>query len=149
MIYKAPLSIEDRDLEKPSVFLAGSIEMDQAIDWQKQCEKALYPTFNVFNPRREQWDSTWTQTMDNPYFREQVEWELEALEEADHILLFFAEGTKSPISLLEFGLYAESGKLLVVCEEGFWRKGNVDIICHRYSIQQYQTLAQAIDHLLE
>jgi hypothetical protein len=33
----------------------------------------------VLNPRREDWDSSWIQSIDNPQFREQVEWEIYAL----------------------------------------------------------------------
>jgi hypothetical protein len=31
-------------------------------------------------------------------------------------------------------LFARSGKLLVCCPEGFWRKGNVEIVCARYGV---------------
>ncbi|GLR16032.1 nucleoside 2-deoxyribosyltransferase domain-containing protein [Portibacter lacus] len=144
-IYKAPDSIENIDREKESIFLAGSIEMDRAINWQAKCEEFLGQRFNVFNPRRAAWDSSWEQTMENEQFRAQVDWELEALEKADHIIMFFAAMTKSPISLLEFGLYAQSGKMQVVCEDGFWRKGNVDIVCHKYGIKQHLSL----DYLLK
>lgn len=120
-----------------SVFLAGSIEQGVAEDWQqialtrlKNANLASY----VFNPRRKEWDSSWKQSIDNPKFKEQVEWELLALDIAEVIYMYFAPGTKSPISLLELGLYAHTGKLRVCCPEGFWRKGNVDIICARYNI---------------
>lgn len=149
MIYKPPTAIDHRDKAKKSVFLAGSIEMDTAINWQQHYGEVLKKDFNVLNPRRESWDSTWEQTIENPYFKEQVEWELNGLAVADYILLFLAAGTKSPISLLEFGLYASSDKLLVVCEEGFWRKGNVDIVCQYYQINQYKTLEEALNQLLQ
>ncbi len=144
-IYKAPAAIENRNKALKSIFLAGSIEMDKAIDWQKACEIALADDFNVLNPRRTTWNNSWKQTKDNPLFREQVEWELDALQQADKILLYFAAGTKSPISLLEFGLYAQSGKLLVACAEDFWRKGNVDIVCERYQIPQFHSLEEAME----
>ena len=146
-IFKAPENINGRDKNLPSVFLAGSIDMDKAVNWQVYCEERLDSKFNVFNPRRKSWDSTWKQEIgDNP-FTKQVEWELDAMEQADHILLFFASENLSPISLLEFGLYANSGKLKVVCEEGFWRKGNVDIVCHRYNIDQFENLDAAMEKL--
>jgi hypothetical protein len=62
------------------------------------------------------------------------------LEQADIILIYFKAGSQSPISLLELGLYARSGKLSVVCEEGFWRKGNVDIVCDRYAIPMFESI---------
>jgi hypothetical protein len=146
-IYKAPQNIENRETSLKDVFLAGSIEMDKAIDWQTKCEMGLTDNFNVFNPRRESWDSSWKQEIGNLNFKEQVNWELDALEQADHIIMFFDGNTKSPISLLEFGLHAKSIKLLVVCENHFWRKGNIDVICEKYNIQQFQNLNQVLGYL--
>jgi hypothetical protein len=139
MIFKAPQNIADRDIERHSVFLAGSIEMGKAVNWQTEMEYFFNQRlWNVFNPRREDWDSSWKQDYLNPQFSQQVNWELNALEKADLIIMYFDPNTKSPISLLELGLYAESGKIIVVCPEGFWRKGNVDILCDRYDIPLYE-----------
>lgn len=148
-IYKSPQNIQHRDGQLKSVFLAGSIEMDKAIHWQKACEVALTNSYNVFNPRRIEWDASWKQEISNPSFRRQVEWELDALEQSDIIIMFFAENTKSPISLLEFGLFAKANKMLVVCEKEFWRKGNVDIVCQKYGIPQFKTLDELLVYLLE
>ena len=138
-----PLPQEGRQL-----FLAGSIEMDRAHEWQRDVVQRLHETdWIVLNPRRGSWDASWEQRVDNEEFRKQVEWELSALERADKILLYFDPATKSPISLLELGLFARSGKLLVVCPEGFWRKGNVDIVCERYGIRQSATLEDALKNL--
>ena len=63
------------------------------------------------------------------------------------VIMFFAASTKSPISLLEFGLYAQSGKMKVVCEDNFWRKGNVDVVCERYQVKQYKNLNELLAHL--
>ena len=121
-----------------SVFLAGSIEMGQAENWQTKVEASLADCeVVIFNPRRDDWDSSWKQSIDDPQFREQVEWELDALERADVIVMYFDPGSKSPISLLELGLFARSGKMVVCCPQGFWRKGNVDIVCAKYGIKHY------------
>lgn len=130
---------------RPSVFLAGSIEMGAAIDWQSQLIAALDNLpITVYNPRRPDWDSSWAQTKDSPQFREQVEWELDHLDRADVIALYLDPATKSPISLLELGLHADplDNKLIVCCPEGFWRKGNVDIVCERNCVTQVDTLDQ-------
>ena len=103
--------------------------------------------YTILNPRRKEWDASWEQRMDNPNFNEQVNWELDALEKATVILMYFDPKTKSPISLLELGLFAKSGKLVVCCPEGFWRKGNVDIICNRYGILQVEDLEEAIEFM--
>ncbi len=132
-------------LGRPSVFLAGSIEMGKAVDWQSQLIAALDNLpITVFNPRRVDWDSSWTQSKDDPRFREQVEWELDHLDRADVIALYLDPATKSPISLLELGLHADrtDNKLIVCCPEGFWRKGNVDIVCERQCVTRVDNLDQ-------
>jgi nucleoside 2-deoxyribosyltransferase-like protein len=131
-----------------SVFLAGSIEMGQAEDWQTVCERALQDLqIVILNPRRTNWDAGWVQAIDNPQFREQVEWELTAQERASVIAMYFAPASKAPITLLELGLFAGSGKLIVCCPEGFWRKGNVDIICARHRIPMATTLAELVERV--
>lgn len=140
-VYKAPENIALRNKERRSVFLAGSIEMGKAVDWQTEMTtffKSL--NFDIFNPRRDDWDSSWEQKYENPQFFQQVNWELNALEKADVIIMYFDPTTKSPISLLELGTFAGSGKMYVVCPDGFWRKGNVDVFCDRYSIPLYSSL---------
>jgi hypothetical protein len=121
------------------IFLAGSIEMGKAEDWQKRCVKELadYP-IQFLNPRRDDWDTSWEQTIENKQFNEQVTWELDSLEKADFIILYFDPATTSPISLLELGIHAccNPEKLIVLCPEGFYRKGNVDIVCERYGVRQ-------------
>lgn len=135
---------------KASVFLGGSIEMGKAVDWQKQIAEALSSSdILILNPRRDNWDSSWEQSIDNPQFREQVEWELDALDAADVVVFYFDANTKSPITLMELGLHAAENpeKVVVCCPEGFWRKGNVDIVCRRYGVAQVDTveaLAKAV-----
>jgi hypothetical protein len=84
------------------------------------------------------------QSASNPPFREQVEWELEGLERATVVAMYFAPGTRSPVTLLELGLFARSGKLLVCCPEGFWRKGNVEVVCARYGVPLVNELAELV-----
>lgn len=137
-IFKAPQNVATRNRERRSVFLAGSIEMGKAEDWQSNLTKVFHEFgWDVLNPRRPDWDSSWEQKFENPQFFQQVTWELNALEHADFIVMYFAPDTKSPISLLELGVFAKSGKIRVVCPEGFWRKGNVDILCQYYNIPLY------------
>jgi hypothetical protein len=69
------------------------------------------------------------------------------MENADLIALYFDPKTKSPISLLELGLFANSKKLVVCCPEGFWRKGNVDVVCERYGIRQVEDLLEIVQFI--
>jgi hypothetical protein len=142
---KPPNPITDRILGHPTIFLAGSIEMGKAEDWQSQMQQLFIKKNKVtlLNPRREEWDSSWNQDIENPQFYQQVNWELNALEKSDLIFMYFAPGTQSPISLLELGLFAHTGKMVVCCPKGFWRKGNVDIVCDRYGIPVFSDLIAA------
>lgn len=129
----------------PSFFLAGSIDMGAALDWQTEVCKSLdSQNVVILNPRRPQWDSTWRQTLDEPRFVEQVEWELQGQETVDKILMYFHPDSKAPITLLELGLFAHSGRIVVCCPFGFWRKGNVDLVCRHYNIPQVLTLDNLI-----
>jgi nucleoside 2-deoxyribosyltransferase len=127
----------------PSVFLGGSIEMGTAEQWQEKVISDLQKEPEegvIFNPRRTDWDSNWEQSIGNAKFKEQVDWELSAMEEADILAFYFDPATKSPITLFELGLAAGSGRTTIVyCPEGYWRKGNVDIYCKRAQLEQVTT----------
>ena len=131
-----------------TVFLGGSIEMGTADKWQERMVQEFKDSNITFlNPRRDDWDWSWEQSINNPKFFEQVTWENDALDHADTIIINFDPNTKSPISLHELGLYARSGKVIVCCPEGFWRKGNVDITCHRYGIPLVETYQDLVDFI--
>ena len=132
-LIKPPTLIDTE--EKPSIFLAGSIEMGTAEHWQVKVEKHfLNDDVCVLNPRRDVWDPSVKQSYYDDTFRKQVEWELEGQETADVIAMYFDPKTKSPITLMELGLFAESGKIIVCCPKGFWRKGNIEVVCFKYGI---------------
>ncbi len=131
------------------IFLAGSIEMGKAEDWQAMIPQLFKDRNDLtfFNPRRDDWDSSWEQKESNPEFNYQVNWELDHLDKSDLIFMYFSPETKSPISLLELGLYANLEKMIVCCPDDFYRKGNVDIVCSRFNIPVYNTLEAAIGRL--
>ncbi|KAH7391806.1 hypothetical protein BKA66DRAFT_488010 [Pyrenochaeta sp. MPI-SDFR-AT-0127] len=138
---------------KFSIFTAGSIEMGKAVQWQKQMATSLsHLPITVNNPRRGHWDPNATQEAKNEEFRKQVEWELSALEQADVICFFFDVNTMSPVTMLELGLWAASGKVVVCCDKRFWRAGNVHIVCDRYKVPFVDTFADlppAIEAMLK
>ena len=146
--------LNEEQLEEFSlrVFLAGSIGGSLintlTSDWQSIVVdkfKGINVTF--FNPRRDEWDSSWKQEQKESNFNEQVNWEMNNLEDSDIIFMYLAPDTQAPISLLELGLNAASGKMIVVCPDGFWRKGNVEIVCTRYNIPLFNTLEDGIGGL--
>jgi hypothetical protein len=71
------------------------------------------------------------------------------MEKADHILMVFLPGSQSPITLLELGLHARSGKLIVVCTPGFYRYDNVRITCERYGVPVFDSLDDALEVILD
>jgi hypothetical protein len=140
IVFKPPAALP-ACLGVPTVFLAGSIEQGQAGDWQASFTGALDDLdVGVLNPRRDEWDASWAQEMANPRFREQVEWELAGQERADVIAMHFDPAMRAPITLLELGLFARSDKVVVCCPSGFWRKGNVEVVCARYGVPLLNTL---------
>lgn len=146
-IYKAPQDISQRDTSIKSIFLAGSIEQGVAENWQHICEGKLSNQYHIFNPRRESWNPELEQSIHEPEFNKQVTWEMNALEEADYIIMYLQPGTYSPISLLELGLMVRHKKMFIVCPPGFWRKGNVDIVANRFNQTQFNDLETAIDYI--
>jgi hypothetical protein len=108
----------------------------------KACEKSRRRRGQAWNDA-----SSWSQRADDPQFSEQVSWELDMLDAADVVVMYFAPGTKSPVSLLELGLCARSGKLKVCCPEGFWRCGNVEMVCQRNRIPLFGSLDDLIADL--
>jgi hypothetical protein len=92
----------------PTLFLAGSIAMGRPAHGSGGREELCQSAITILNPRRDDWDATWIQELANPQFRAQVEWELEAQERADLIIMYFAPETQAPITLLELGLFARS-----------------------------------------
>lgn len=127
-----------RDRSFTKIFLAGTIDMGNSRDWQLE----IYDRFSrmngryiLFNPRQEHWDASRPGEMDY-----QVRWELDHLEEADMIIMYILGSSKSPISLLEMGLHARGGKMIVICEEDFYRYDNVHITCDYYDVPFYSDL---------
>lgn len=144
---KVVYPVSEIDEKGIKIFLAGTIEMGNSEDWQQKVIDDFHSFYNekeivVLNPRRTNWDSSWIQSIENKQFSDQVNWELDALEKSDFIIMFFDKNSKSPISMLELGLFADSKKMLVCCEEGFWRKGNIDIVCKRKGIQTFENLEE-------
>lgn len=129
-----------------SVFLAGTIDQGNSPNWQADfADRFTEFPVTFLSPRRDHWDPSWKQTLQHHEFRRQVYWEMEGLDTVDLIAMYFHPGSKSPITLLELGLYADSGRLIVCCPNGYWRKGNVDIICSQFKIPQADALDTLVD----
>ena len=113
-IIKPPTLVtrENFNHSRVSVALFGSIEQGKAEDWQKVCIELLKGyDIDIYSPRRDHWDASWIQSIDNPQFKAQVEWELTVLECADIRMFYFDPATKSPITLMEIGLASAWGSI--------------------------------------
>ncbi|KAF2740918.1 hypothetical protein EJ04DRAFT_398334, partial [Polyplosphaeria fusca] len=114
-------------------------------NWQSRLSASLsHLPIAILNPLRPDWDSSWVESITFPPFKEQVEWEMDAAGAANVIAFYFDPGKESPITLLELGLYAGTGKAVVCCPEGFYKRGNVEIVCKRYGVVLVETLEELV-----
>jgi hypothetical protein len=129
-----------------NVFMAGSIEMGKADNWQTRFAAAVADMdITLVNPRRDDWDSSWKQEIGDPQFSEQVNWELDNIAKAAYVVFYFDPNTMSPITLMELGIASgDPAGVIVCCPHGFWRKGNVDIVCQRAGIPVVHSLDELI-----
>lgn len=139
IVYKAPQSYKK---DRFTIFLGGTIEMGNSEDWQNRITNDLSDQDVILlNPRRDDFDVTQEQSINNSYFLKQVNWELDGLMNSDLIIMYLLPNTLSPISLLEIGLMTDSQicrkneKVIICCPDGFWRKGNIEIISKRFGIE--------------
>jgi hypothetical protein len=118
-----------------SVFLAGTTSRAAGPDWREALIEAIsHLPVTIYNPLRADWDSSWREDVTFAPFREQVEWELDMQEKADVIVVYYGPHTDAPISLLELGLCARSGKAIVACHRDYKKRGNVHIVTRRLGI---------------
>jgi hypothetical protein len=134
-VYKAPEKYPKDN--KFTIFLGGTIEMGNSKDWQVELtEKLKSLDIRILNPRRDDYDAGQKQSINNPYFKEQVTWELDGLDRSDLIVMYLQPDTLSPISMMEIGLYINTldwnKQMIICCPEGFWRKGNIEILVDRF-----------------
>ena len=113
------------------LFLAGTIDNGKSDNWQKKLIEALSDTdITIYNPRRDDFPE---HPKDEDVIN-QIRWEQDHLDDADFIIMVFQKESKSPITLLELGLYAQSKKLGVFCDRKYWRFLNVSETCRKYNI---------------
>jgi nucleoside 2-deoxyribosyltransferase len=133
----------------PMIFLAGSIEMDKAERWQDRVVQSFQNKHVTFlNPRCDDWDPKIEQSCMDVDFRKQVNWEISGLLKSDLVIFYVDPTTKSPITLLELGLIAgRKIPSVVCCPDGFWRKGNVEMICDRFGIQMIDSFERLLIYI--
>jgi hypothetical protein len=138
-IIKAPSPLTN--LTTPTLFLSGSISAPPT--WQETLTSSLsHLPVTILNPLRPGWDSSWKEELSFPPYVEQVNWELDGLEKADVVAVYFGPEAKAPITLMELGLVAKEKKAVVCCPAGYWKRGNVQIVCGRLGIKVVDTLEE-------
>jgi hypothetical protein len=144
MEYIAPDQIKI-DQNKLKVFLGGSIDNGSTIDWQSQVAKQLTSLdIDVYNPRCKNWNKDASENE----LEEQIKWELDAQEKATIRLYYFVDGSLSPITLLELGLFGSKQYTFVCCSPKFWRYTNIQITCSYLKIPLFTTLDEVISHIM-
>ncbi|OAK98326.1 hypothetical protein IQ06DRAFT_31110 [Phaeosphaeriaceae sp. SRC1lsM3a] len=133
-------------VQRPSVIFYGAIQSEPA--WQSILAASLSDLpIDILDPRRDDWDSSWVEDISFPKFKEQVEWEMDFAKVADVVVFYFPPGALTPIALLELGMYAATGKVVVCCPEGFYKRGNVQMVCSRYGIDLLEDLDSLKDNV--
>ncbi|KAI0741624.1 hypothetical protein C8Q80DRAFT_146033 [Daedaleopsis nitida] len=134
-----------------TIFLAGSIDPSNGGErWHlKMAHRLSHLPVTVLDPWRDDWDSNWVQRKSDERFAAQTRWELENQERADVVSFYFHPKSDAPVSLLELGLSAHTGKVLVCCPDGFRRKGNVEIVCERMGIPLLETFDDLVKAVAE
>ncbi len=132
----------------PKIFVGGSIDNGAAIMWQPLVEQRLSSySVTLFNPRRDDWNPDLNMDISNPVFNQQVNWELDSIDDADIVFLNFDPKGLGPITLMELGHVSPKKKIIVCCPDGYWRKGNVQIMCQRNNYILFDEFELALDYL--
>ena len=146
-------------------FLAGSIEMGTAGHWQEKVASALSDLDVVFlNPYRRDFDASQEQRASNKHFAEQVNWELDNIMSSNVMFFYFDPSTKAPITLAEFGMIVgitgvlapfsdvvgkKLFEVVIVCPDGYWKKGNVEVMCERVGFDVLNDFDSGVQRLRE
>jgi hypothetical protein len=137
--------------EIPTLFLAGSIEMGKAENWQKKVVDYFESEdIIIYNPRREDWDASWNATPYNEHLENQIKWEHKHIMESDFVLFNFDPATKSPVTLMELGMmlsFPNKKNIVVCCPPDFWRYLNVITFCNTHDIFWTDKLNYALEVL--
>ena len=134
----------------PTMFLVGSIDNGTAENWQERVQDELSDfDVTIYNPRRDDWNPDLKQDISEPEFAYQVNWELDRIESSDVIFVYFSPHGPAPITLLELGTLCGRDNIIVCCPEGYWRRGNVQVVCHRQGWEMHNDLDSAIAELKE
>ncbi|KAH7129931.1 hypothetical protein B0J13DRAFT_563553 [Dactylonectria estremocensis] len=116
-----------------SIFLAGTTSATGEPDWRDELSKSLADQpVTIFNPKRDDWDSTWREDFSDKRWADQIQWELDMQDAASVIVVLFHRATAAPVSLAEMGMASRTGKLVACALDGYYKRGYVEAVCRKY-----------------
>ncbi|TYA78616.1 nucleoside 2-deoxyribosyltransferase domain-containing protein [Seonamhaeicola marinus] len=139
MIYTPHNQIKAKETHKDYVFLAGSIDLNLDGNWREQVINLIGDKVHFIDPTISGHDA-----MNDLQMESHINWELDMLDLADKVFLNFLEESKSPISLVELGMYTRTSKLIVVCPNAFYKSRYIKTLCKKYKIPLFTTLDAAV-----
>lgn len=139
MTYTANNPIKAKEAHKDYVFLAGSIDLNLDGNWRQEVTDQVGDKVHFIDPTISGHDA-----MDDLQMENHINWELDMLNLADKVFLNFLPESKSPISLIELGMYARTSKLIVVCPNAFFKSRYIKTLCKKYKIPLFTTVDTAI-----
>ena len=142
MIFTSKDILPLKEKNKSYYFLAGSMDFNSGDSWREKVVNELKESVCIFDPTRIEHND-----FSDAQMKEHIEWELDALALSDRILLNLLPSSKSPISLVELGLYVESAKLIVVCPESFYQRRYIETICNKYDTVLFDNLDEGIEYI--
>lgn len=156
MIYHPPANLQDIENSKfinamgreSRIFLlAGASEADGGSRWQETVAAFISKVGHIALSTRSRETPTGMPTFENPHFFQARSWELDALDLAEFVIFHLDSISRSPEGILELGYAAAKfpQKVCVICPEGFWCKGLVDLLCYREDLMKYKSVEEMLD----
>lgn len=126
--------------DAPAVFLSGPLGK-----WRAELIDLVRNDVEILNPVRPDWDSTWRSDTSDDRFVKQSQWEVDHICQSDVVIVYLPAGAQAPITMIELGLRlgVRPRDTIVVCEDGFFKKGYVDVLVAHMGARSANTLREA------
>ncbi|GAA3594258.1 nucleoside 2-deoxyribosyltransferase domain-containing protein [Flavivirga amylovorans] len=143
MIYTSSITLPIKEKHKNYIFLAGSIDLNLPSNWRKEVIDIIGAKAHFLDPTIINHNE-----LNDSQMKNHIHWELDALHLADKVFLNFLPSSKSPISLIELGMYIKTSKLVVVCPNEFYQSRYIKTLCNKYKVSVFNSLSIAVNSIL-